>query len=151
MTAAKTARALALAGGVLALAALAALAPAGCGGSNQIAPTTSAPRIQTSQHGHFVVSYTPRTKLVLNQPQTWLVHVKAAGGGTPVDGATLTVGGGMPDMGHALPTDPLVTGLSGGTYRVEGLQFTMPGAWVVTVHITAGGVSDQASFKLYIQ
>ena len=133
------------------VALTAALSLSACGGSNQITPATSAPRTETTRHGHFVVSYTPSTKMALNELQTWLVHVETAGG-TPVSDATLRVSGGMPDMGHALPTDPLVSGKPrAGDYRVEGLQFSMPGAWVVTVDVTASGVTDQASFKLYIQ
>jgi len=131
--------------------ALGSLSIAGCGGSNQLVPSTSAPRSETTQLGHFVVSYAPKTKIALNQPQTWVVHVETPNG-TSVNDATLKVAGGMPDMGHALPTDPLISKkLGSGDYRVEGLLFNMPGAWVVTVDVRAGGMTDQASFKLFLQ
>ncbi len=125
---------------------------AGCGGSNQVAPHTTAPSTQTSQHGHFVVSYNADGgHMAVNQLQSWTLHVETPSG-APVDAAKIRVSGGMADMGHGLPTAPSVSSSkASGDYRVEGIEFSMPGAWTVTFDIAAGGVSDKASFQLYVQ
>jgi len=122
----------------------------GCG-SNQVSPNTSASRSATTRHGQFVVSYRPNGGQVrVGPPQSWTMHVETPSG-VPVEHATIKVTGGMPDMGHALPTAPLVKPLGGGDYRVEGLQFSMPGSWAVEVHVKANGLSDRAVFDLYLQ
>jgi hypothetical protein len=66
----------------------------------------------------------------------------------PVDDARLTVLGGMPAHAHGLPTTPAVTSLGGGRYRVDGLKFHMPGAWVVAFRIKAKAGIDAVSFAL---
>jgi len=66
----------------------------------------------------------------------------------PVDDARLTVLGGMPAHAHGLPTTPTVTSLGGGRYRVDGLKFHMPGAWIVAFRIKAKAGIDAVSFAL---
>lgn len=66
----------------------------------------------------------------------------------PVDDARLVVLGGMPAHAHGLPTIPTVTSLGGGRYRVDGLKFHMPGAWIVAVRIKAKAGIDSVSFAL---
>jgi hypothetical protein len=66
----------------------------------------------------------------------------------PVDDARLIVLGGMPAHAHGLPTTPTVTSLGGGRYRVDGLKFHMPGAWVVAFRIKAKAGIDSVSFAL---
>ena len=66
----------------------------------------------------------------------------------PVDDARVTVLGGMPAHAHGLPTTPAVTSLGGGRYRVDGLKFHMPGAWVVAFRIKAKAGIDAVSFAL---
>jgi hypothetical protein len=55
----------------------------------------------------------------------------------------------MPQHGHGLPTQPLVTAYLGdGTYLVEGMKFQMGGWWVVDFTIEANGQSDTVRFNL---
>jgi len=69
--------------------------------------------------------------------------------GSPVDGAAITVDGGMPKHGHGLPTAPRVTrALGGGRYQVEGLKFSMGGWWELRFGITAPAGSDSVTFNL---
>ncbi len=86
----------------------------------------------------------PVPMLVLH---AWTVTITDAAG-TPVDDARITVLGGMPAHAHGLPTTPAVRALGGGTYRVEGLKFHMPGAWVVAFRIKAAAGIDAVSFPL---
>lgn len=105
---------------------------------------------RTSQQGLFNVSYrSDLDPVAINQLHTWTLHVETAGG-QPLDGATVTVDGGMPAHNHGLPTQPLVTPLGGGDYRVEGMKFQMPGYWTVTVAVDAAGQEDTATFHLLL-
>ncbi|HET9064974.1 MAG TPA: FixH family protein [Gemmatimonadales bacterium] len=80
--------------------------------------------------------------------QQWTLHVETVAG-TPVDSATVSIDGGMPQHGHGLPTKPLVTTILGnGNHLVEGLKFNMGGWWVVKFHITAAAGADTVVFNL---
>jgi len=136
----------------LMLVALACLpVVAGCGSNQTLPSTTVQPTSQTSHHGLFIVSYTPDLGHVpLNRMQSWTLHVETAGG-EAIGHAKITVSGGMPDMGHGLPTAPTTSYLGNGTYSVRGLEFTMPGRWLVTFTIAAAGQSDRTTFNLQLQ
>ena len=68
--------------------------------------------------------------------------------GAPVDGASITIDGGMPQHGHGLPTQPRVTAqLGNGAYQVDGLKFNMGGWWELKFRI-AGAEPDSITFNL---
>ncbi|HET6628170.1 MAG TPA: FixH family protein [Woeseiaceae bacterium] len=69
--------------------------------------------------------------------------------GQPVDGATIEVGGGMPEHGHGLPTRPRVTrALGDGVYEIQGLRFNMGGWWELTLAIETPAGADVVTFNL---
>lgn len=69
--------------------------------------------------------------------------------GRPVDGATITVDGGMPQHGHGLPTKPRVTrSLGGGIYEIEGVRFNMGGWWEFKLTVTGPSGIDIVTFNL---
>ncbi len=106
-------------------------------------------RTRVSKAGTYHVSYEPAVVPVpKRQLHAWTIAVRTADG-RPVDGATLRVGGGMPDHGHGLPTEPVVReALGDGRYVVDGMKFNMGGYWVVDVGIAAGGRNDEVRFEL---
>lgn len=106
-------------------------------------------RTRVSSNGAYQVSYEPAVVPVpKRQLHAWTIDVRTADG-RPVDGATLHVGGGMPDHGHGLPTKPVVRqALGNGRYVVEGMKFNMGGYWVVDVGITEAGRNDDVRFEL---
>jgi hypothetical protein len=80
--------------------------------------------------------------------QTWTLHIDTADG-RPVDAATITMNGGMPQHGHGLPTSPRVTrALGNGDHRVEGVKFNMGGWWVVRFAIASAAGVDTVTFNL---
>jgi hypothetical protein len=131
-----------------------------CGGttapSGAMAAVTRPATLDTAttrptDQGLFQVSYTSAIQPpTINTVHTWTVHVATAGG-QPVEGAQVTVTGGMPEHNHGMPTAPQVTAIANGDYRVEGMKFQMPGWWTVTVHVEAGGKQDSATFNLVLQ
>lgn len=69
--------------------------------------------------------------------------------GRPVEGAKISVDGGMPEHLHGLPTKPLVRReLGGGMYMIEGLRFSMGGWWEVKLAIESPAGSDHVTFNL---
>ena len=99
----------------------------------------------------FNVMYTSTSGHIrINRIHSWELTVKDADGQS-VNGAMIKVVGDMPEHGHGLPTQPEVNSIgTGGLYRVDGMKFTMPGWWVITVSVMANGVHDSVSFNLNI-
>lgn len=105
-------------------------------------------RDQLSRQSRFRVTVKQRPEPLLNAPQSWVLHV-ALPDGTAVSGARLLVAGGMPQHGHGMSTQPQITALeTPGDYRVDGLQFSMPGWWEVKVHVSNERSEDFVSFNL---
>ena len=106
---------------------------------------------RTTDNGVFKVSYSSEDTITINQMHTWMLHVETADG-QPVENATITVDGGMPQHGHGLPTAPQVTEYLGdGDYLVEGMKFQMGGWWEVKFNITAGDLTDTITFNLTLE
>ncbi len=107
---------------------------------------------QESDNGLYRVSYTASSGTIpVNQMHEWTLHVES-GDGTPVENATITVDGDMPQHGHGLPTSPRVTEyLGNGDYRVEGLKFQMGGWWTMDFTITANGQTDVVHFNMLLK
>lgn len=107
---------------------------------------------QLTDTGRYSVSYiAPAPQPPINQLHSWTLRVETADG-VPVENATITVDGDMPQHGHGLPTQPLVTEYLGdGSYRVEGMKFQMGGWWVVEFFITDGDSTDHVLFNLMLQ
>jgi hypothetical protein len=86
----------------------------------------------------------------INRIHSWELTINDAAG-QPVNDAMVTVVGDMPEHGHGLPTQPEIIKVGArGLYRVDGMKFTMPGWWVVTVSIMVDDVHDSVSFNLNI-
>lgn len=107
---------------------------------------------QESDNGLYRVSYTASSGTIpVNQMHEWTLHVESADG-TPVENATITVDGDMPQHGHGLPTSPRVTQyLGNGDYLVEGLKFQMGGWWLVDFTITSNGQTDAVHFNMMLK
>ncbi len=107
---------------------------------------------RSTDNGLFQVSYTPSSGTVpINQMHQWTLHVETTDG-QPVEDATITLDGGMPQHGHGLPTHPQVTKYLGdGNYLVEGLKFQMGGWWVMDFVITDQGQSDTVRFNMMVK
>lgn len=102
---------------------------------------------RTSAQGRYVATLVPERELRPRQMHTVRVTI-ADGSGVALDGATLTIGGGMPQHGHGLPTRPRVARTLGdGTYEIAGVRFNMGGWWELKFRI-AGAPADSIVFNL---
>lgn len=103
----------------------------------------------TTEHGLYIGTLVPATAPVpVGTIQSWTVAVTTPDG-KPVEGADLSIDGGMPQHGHGLPTEPRFTeDLGGGRYKVEGVKFNMPGWWTLTLTVSSMAGTDSATFNL---
>jgi hypothetical protein len=103
---------------------------------------------QMSAAQSYRATFTPVESIKVGKLHRWNITVVDANG-TPVDSARITVGGGMPQHGHGLPTKPIVTEhLGGGKHVIDGMKFNMGGWWVVTLAIDGSKGSDVVTFNL---
>ena len=87
----------------------------------------------------------------INRIHEWVVHIETVDG-EPVERATLTVVGGMPEHDHGLPTSPRVTAeLGNGDYRVQGMRFHMAGEWLIAIAIEDGVRTDSVAISLNLK
>ena len=98
---------------------------------------------RTSHNGAFTATLIPARTLAKGSTQAVSLSVVDRAG-APVDSATITINGGMPQHGHGLPTKPKVReGDAPGRYTIAGLRFNMGGWWVVSFVIRAPGNAGQ--------
>jgi hypothetical protein len=119
-------------------------------GTDAVRPEAEAfglgPRV--SQTGLYTARLEPSAPLRTRTMQSLRVVIMDQTG-RPVDGATISVDGGMPEHGHGLPTQPRVTrGFGNGAYAVEGVRFNMGGWWELRLAISTAAGVDSVTFNL---
>jgi hypothetical protein len=104
-----------------------------------------------SETGLYAVSLTPEQAPIREGVlQSFVLTVKMADG-KPVAVSRIEIGGGMPEHGHGLPTEPRLTAALGdGKYRIEGFKFTMSGWWQLKFTIDAPQGRDEADFNIVL-
>ncbi|UVS95463.1 Auxin-binding protein [Burkholderia glumae] len=127
---------------------------AGCGVSGDSRPPAglNLALTQPTSGGTYVVTLVPPeppAALPLNRIHAWRVALSRASG-EPVSGARIDVAGGMPQHGHGLPTRPRVVSAGGGGYRLEGMKFSMPGWWTITLKVRAAQGDDDVTFNVVL-
>lgn len=101
-----------------------------------------------SAGGIYRATLEPSEPVRIGRMQSMRLQVQDTAG-VAINGATISVDGGMPQHGHGLPTRPRVTrNPGGGTYEVEGMKFNMDGWWVVKFRIDSGTTRDSVVFNL---
>jgi hypothetical protein len=106
-----------------------------------LGPRTSANRLYTA-------TLEPTEVLKPRRLQTLRITI-VDGAGAPVVNAAMTIGGGMPQHGHGLPTRPRVTrAIADGTYEIEGVRFNMGGWWEFKVTVATDRGEDTITFNL---
>jgi hypothetical protein len=122
---------------------------AACGHLHGSAPSPDIEMTKTSAHGVYRAAVRPDVvPIATRRLQSWTLHIDTVDG-RPVDTATITMSGGMPQHGHGLPTSPRVTrAIGNGDHVVEGVKFNMGGWWVVRFAITSTAGTDTVTFNL---
>ncbi|HEX7705239.1 MAG TPA: FixH family protein [Thermoanaerobaculia bacterium] len=103
---------------------------------------------RNSSAGLYTAVLQPTESLRPRKLQTVQVTLTDAKGQS-VDGAVITIDGGMPQHGHGLPTQPRVTkALGNGEYVIEGVRFNMGGWWEFKLAIAGKEGADTVTFNL---
>lgn len=104
-----------------------------------------------TRSGYYIVSFESELQPVaINRIHQWVFHIEDRNG-NPLDGASITLTGGMPEHNHGLPTSPRMTAALGdGDYLVEGMRFHMNGLWEITVTVSVDGRRDTAVIAVTI-
>ena len=105
----------------------------------------------------YTASYKPEINPVnipLSKLHSWIVKVQDSKG-IGFNG-TLKFSGDMPLHLHGFPSDPKVTKLSDGHFKITGLRFHMPGWWQITCEMFSlnsdqATPSDKIIFDLFLQ
>lgn len=115
------------------------------------APGPDTSRSKKTASGLFVARFEPERGVIRQgELQSWLLTLKTSAG-APVEGAAITVSGGMPQHNHGLPTSPQATDYMGaGRYRIDGVKFTMSGWWQLRFAISAAAGSDSVVFNIVL-
>jgi hypothetical protein len=114
-------------------------------------PELDLSRARTTANGLYIAAIEPEIpEIKQGEMHSWIFTVKTPDG-KPVDDATITIGGGMPDHKHGLPTSPEMTDhLGDGRYRIEGMKFSMSGWWELRFDISAAAGADTVTFNLVL-
>ncbi|HYH08695.1 MAG TPA: FixH family protein [Thermoanaerobaculia bacterium] len=133
---------------VIALTACASVVTMIRGGAKKPAPSEFGLGPRASAQGLYTATLQPAGTLRPRKMQT--VHVALSdSAGRAIDGAAITVDGGMPQHGHGLPTRPRVTkSLGDGVYVIEGVRFNMGGWWELRLAIDGKAGADHVTFNL---
>lgn len=109
-------------------------------------------RERPTEAGIYRVAIAPQIgPVVQGALHSWVATVRLPDG-EPVEDATISVDGGMPQHGHGLPTSPQATGHQGeGQYLIEGVRFNMGGWWELKLDISAPAGDDTVTFNLVIE
>jgi len=104
------------------------------------------PRASANQK--YTATLQPREPLRLRRLQTVPVRITDAAG-RPVEQASFTVDGGMPEHLHGLPTQPRIgRSLGNGVYEIDGVRFSMGGWWEFKLAIDSPAGADRVTFNL---
>jgi hypothetical protein len=109
-----------------------------------------------SEGGNFYVVITPQPNPIPFQ-EMFELEVRVSAGEqdeNPAEGVNLDqVRATMPAHGHGMKTEPKITEVSSGRFRVEGMKFHMQGEgehglWVIETVLSQGGTIDKATFDV---
>lgn len=105
----------------------------------------------TAEKNFIVTLQAPATPAAINQIHSWQLRLTSPTG-VALSNVRIAVDGGMPQHGHGLPTRPQVTPpLADGSYRIDGMKFSMTGWWEIKLTIQSDAGIDKVTFNTVIQ
>ena len=114
-------------------------------GSHSGGPVTSA---YTDGATWNVTYEVPAGSIPLSEEFDLMVTVHAAADATAMaTAATVSVTADMPDHGHGMNQEPVVTANGDGTFLAEGMLFHMEGGWDIYVTVTEGDTVEVAKLS----
>lgn len=104
---------------------------------------------KTSKSGDIAIDFACTRSPFVGDFQSCHIQLTQKGKGKFAD--EIAIDGGMQAHGHGLPTVPkLSPSAKAGFYDLEGLKYSMPGAWIVGFKVNIDGVTEQIVFDFTI-
>lgn len=137
----------------VAIAAILALAPAGCGGPAPAPAVPSGFNTAASNADSYVVAWQSDPRPIpIGEPFSLVVTVFDMGGTQrPIEDATVQVTARMPEHERWMEARPSVKRAGPGRYIADGLVFDMEGNWEMYFDVTRAGVTERAEFQVRVQ
>jgi hypothetical protein len=101
-----------------------------------------------SHDRHYRASLRPELTKA-GQLADWRLLIETRDGKSPARPA-LIMQSWMPEVPSVVGDEPKAFYLGGGTFRVDGLRFSRPGWWNISVTISDAGVTDSLAFNLIV-
>jgi hypothetical protein len=115
-------------------------------------PTPGEPLRVSSARGTYRVEFTTwPAPIPLNEPFEIAVRVLDARTSLVAEGIVLNVDAAMPEHGHGMNTQPVVSSPASGQYTVRGMLFHMPGRWELYFDMQQGGVTERAAYVVELE
>lgn len=110
-------------------------------------PAAAAPLRVNTARGAYRVEFTTRpAPIPLNAPFEVAARVLDSQSGAVAEQVVLSVDAAMPEHGHGMNTQPVVSGPEQGTYTARGMLFHMPGRWELYFDVQKGGTTERATY-----
>jgi hypothetical protein len=122
-----------------------AAAAVGCGGSESEDASQAGPNTALGAFATLEFTVTPGAE-PFEGVNSFRVDLRDAATDAPFAGASLQVTPVMRSMGHEAPGERVVDEQAEGSYGVENVVFSMPGAWDMRLRAARGDVFDEAVF-----
>lgn len=126
-----------------------ALALAGCAGADTDSADSGVvdtPRSVETDGGSWTVAYAPDPDPIPGNAE-FALDITVESNAGPATGATIIVTADMPQHGHGMNQEPVVTGAD-GAYRADGMLFHMTGDWRLLVDVTGDSGTETAEFTV---
>jgi hypothetical protein len=107
---------------------------------------SGARRMATTDGGTWTVTYAPDPDPIPGNAE-FALDITVEGAGGAATGATIAVTADMPQHGHGMNQEPVVSGAD-GTYRADGMLFHMTGDWRLVVDVTGDAGTESAEFTV---
>jgi len=106
-------------------------------------------RTRASEGGPYRATIRPQGEAIpQGRMHSWTLHLETTAG-APVEQASVSADGGMPQHAHGLPTKPRVTAQrESGDLLVQGMKFDVGCWWVVKFRVHAAAGDDSLVFNL---
>ena len=104
---------------------------------------------KTAKSGNITIDFACARSPFVGDFQSCNIQLTHKGKGKFAD--EIAIDGGMEAHGHGLPTVPMLSPTAkAGFYNLEGLKYSMPGAWIVGFKVNIDGVTEQIVFDFTI-
>lgn len=119
---------------------------------NASAQASTPPLTGISREGRYRIAIAPEGgHAPLQAMHRWRLTISPADGAAFVEPMQIGIGGGMPAHGHGFPSELTIASAgTAGEYWIDGVRFSMPGAWTFDVGLLDAHGPDGIDFAFQV-